>query len=361
NVGNVLTFHDVTRIQELESKIREKIYTRGHIAKHSFDNIIGESGKLNEVIQAAKKFSRVESNVLVVGETGTGKELFAQSMHNFSHRKSGPFVAVNCAALPENLLESEMFGYVEGAFTGAIKGGKPGLFELAHRGTIFLDEISEISLKLQGQLLRVLQEKEIRRIGHDRIIPVDVRVISATNKELSILVQKGMFREDLYYRLDILKINIPPLRERKTDIPLLAKHFIREFQLLLGKEDYELSAGAIEALMSHEWSGNIRHLRNMCERLVVLSECNLIEENDIKAVILNNNIDRPACTSQSDNFTTFSSSSYMVELKQIEREKIKNELERSRYNKSKAAKSLGISRATLWRRMKEMNIEDLKL
>ncbi|MDF2524065.1 MAG: norR 1, partial [Clostridiales bacterium] len=183
NVGNVITFQNVTRIQELEGKIREKIHARGHVAKHTFHDIIGSSEKIKDTILIAKRISRVDSNTLIIGETGTGKELFAQSIHSLSPRRLGPFVAINCAALPENLLESELFGYVEGAFTGAAKGGKPGLFELAHKGTIFLDEIAELSLKLQGRLLRVIQEKEIMRLGHDRVIPVDVRIISATNKD----------------------------------------------------------------------------------------------------------------------------------------------------------------------------------
>ncbi|MDK2799219.1 MAG: hypothetical protein PWP27_1618 [Clostridiales bacterium] len=361
NVGDVLTFQDITRIQEMEGKIREKIYTRGHIAKHTFKDIIGESQKIKMAIQTAKKFSQVDSNILIVGETGTGKELFAQSIHNYSPRKRGPFVAVNCAALPENLLESELFGYVEGAFTGAVKGGKPGFFELAHKGTIFLDEISEISPKLQGRLLRVLQEKEIRRIGHDRVIPVDVRVISATNKDLNMLVQMGKFREDLYYRLDVLKISLPPLRERKEDISFIVHSFIKKHQQYFGKEDIHITNEAVEALRSYDWPGNIRQLNNICERLVVLSQSDIIDKKNVEDVLSNNNSNTELFISSSaSDFSSDSNYSYIKELKEIERNKIKDALEKAGYNKSRAAKRLGINRTTLWRRMKELNIEDLR-
>ncbi|MDK2800993.1 MAG: hypothetical protein PWP27_2626 [Clostridiales bacterium] len=356
HLGTVLTFQNVTRIQEMEGKIRTKIYTRGHIAKHTFKDIIGESKRINDVIQTAKKFSQVDSNILIVGETGTGKELFAQSIHNYSPRKKGPFVAVNCAALPENLLESELFGYVEGAFTGAVKGGKPGLFELAHRGTIFLDEISEISPKLQGRLLRVIQEKEIMRLGHDRVIPVDVRIISATNKELYELAQKGDFREDLYYRLDILKINLPPLRERKEDIPLIVDYFIRNNALQFGRGDLVITDKAKRRLQNYAWPGNIRQLRNICERLVVISQCNIIDERDVIAVLPDSNDVKTSFETDDIINTANGSHNYAEQLKSFEREKIKAVLEQVGYNKMKAAKNLGISRTTLWRRMKELNI-----
>jgi PAS domain S-box-containing protein len=356
NLGTVLTFQNVTKIQEMEGKIREKIYTRGHVAKHTFEDIIGESKKIKDVIKMAKRFSQVDSNILIVGETGTGKELFAQSIHNYSPRKRGPFVAVNCAALPENLLESELFGYVEGAFTGAAKGGKPGLFELAHRGTIFLDEISEISLKLQGRLLRVIQEKEIMRLGHDRVIPVDVRIISATNKDLYTLAQKGDFREDLYYRLDILKINLPPLRDRREDILIIVEYFIKNYCLQFRKGDITITQKAKERLQDYDWSGNIRELRNICERLVVLNQGNIISEKDVEAVLPDRcNIRTPFNDEEAIDSINIKYN-YTEELKKFERERIKAVLERVGYNKIKAAESLGISRTTLWRRMKELDI-----
>ncbi len=225
-VGAVATFQDITKIQSMEERIRREIYSQGHVAKFGFGDIHGGSPALMEAIDVARQYARVDSTVLIHGETGVGKELFAQSIHTAGSRSSGPFVAVNCAALPETLLESELFGYVEGAFTGARRKGKPGLFELAHHGTIFLDEISEIPLSLQGRLLRVLQEREVIRLGHDRVIPVDVRVLCATNRDLHRLVEDGDFRRDLYWRLNVLGLSIPPLRERRDDIVPLMVQFL---------------------------------------------------------------------------------------------------------------------------------------
>ncbi|MBC7335917.1 MAG: sigma 54-interacting transcriptional regulator, partial [Clostridia bacterium] len=229
-IGTVVTFQDVTRIIQLEAKIRRELYQKGLVARFTFEDIIGQSEAIREAVEKAKRYALTDSTVLLSGESGTGKELFAQSIHAFSRRSGGPFVAVNCAALPENLLESELFGYEEGAFTGAKKGGKLGLFELAHGGTIFLDEIGEMTLPLQARLLRVLQEKEVMRLGGSRVIPVDVRVIAASNKNLQQAVQEGTFRADLFYRLNVLCLKVPPLRARKDDIPLLVDHFIKRYQ-----------------------------------------------------------------------------------------------------------------------------------
>ncbi len=372
NAGKVITFQDVSSIQEAESRIREKIHTRGHIAKHTFNDIIGTSDRIVESIDMARDFSTTDSNILIWGETGTGKELFAQSMHNFSPRRKGPFVAVNCAALPESLLESELFGYAEGAFTGAVKGGKPGLFELAHKGTIFLDEISETTLKLQGQLLRVLQEKEIRRIGHDRIIPVDVRVISASNKDLTSLVHDGLFREDLYYRLNILKINLPPLRDMGEDILLLADSFTKYYCQKSGRNEIRLSSRAKELLKKYRWPGNIRQLRNICERLVVLNKFEFIEGADVEKIIFEesftaleaNKKKLYGTTHYNEDVTPFppkntgSEASFKDGLKQLEKEKITAALVKSGYNKAKAGRILGMNRTTLWRRMKELGIHE---
>jgi transcriptional regulator with PAS, ATPase and Fis domain len=356
NLGTVFTFHDVTNIQEMESIIRKKIYSRGHIAKHTFKDIIGKSKKIRHVIEIAKSFSKVDSNILVLGETGTGKELFAQSIHNHSPRSKGPFVAVNCAALPESLLESELFGYAEGAFTGASKGGKPGLFELAHTGTIFLDEISEISRKLQGRLLRVLQEKEVMRLGHDRVIPINVRVISATNKDLYNLVEKGDFREDLYYRLDILKIDIPPLRERREDILAIADHFITNFCLQFKKEKITLSLKEMEDLLNYCWPGNIRELSNVFERLVVLNQGEIINKEDVSKVLPRRDIVKFSSDAINIRNSENLNCNYTEQVKKIERERILTILEKAGYNKGKAAEILGISRTTLWRQMKELDI-----
>jgi PAS domain S-box-containing protein len=340
-VGAIATFQKVSKLQEFEGKIREKIYSKGLAAKYTFNDIIGKSNQLRQLIEITRKFSRVDSNVLIIGETGAGKELISQSCHNASLRKHGPFVAVNCAALPENLLESELFGYVEGAFTGAVKGGKPGLFELAHKGTIFLDEISEIPLKLQGRLLRVLQEREIMRLGHDRLIPIDVRVISATNQDLKRLATEGKFRLDLLYRLDVLQITVPPLRDRKEDILELAFHFIKFFSRKCRKNVHKMSNGAQDLLRDYSWPGNVRELCNICEQLVVLSDSEEILTADI-ARILKPNESIPAAISLLKS---------VVKPKNLDLLQVEEALRLAEGNKAQAAKLLGISRTTLWRKI----------
>jgi len=213
----------------MEEKIRKELYTKGLVAQYRFEQILGVSREINEIkADQPRSFRRLRQPLLISGASGTGKELFAQSMHNSSQRKKGPFVAVNCASLPANLMESELFGYVEGAFTGANRKGKPGLFELAHKGTVFLDEISEMDKYGQSRLLRVLQERQVRRLGDDKNIPVDVRIIAASNRNISRLVREGSFREDLFYRLNVLTLNLPALKERRGDIRYLAEHFLNE-------------------------------------------------------------------------------------------------------------------------------------
>ncbi|HUX13226.1 MAG TPA: sigma 54-interacting transcriptional regulator [Spirochaetia bacterium] len=365
-LGRFLILQEVERIQELEKKIREKIYQRGHVVKHTFEDVIGESRKIKELIQRAKKYSQVDSNIIIVGETGTGKELFAQSIHGYSRRRQGPFVAVNCAALSESLLESELFGYVEGAFTGASKGGKPGLFELAHRGTLFLDEISEIPSQLQGRLLRAIQEKEIRRLGDDRVIPVDVRIISATNRKLRGLVDEGRFREDLYYRLDILELELPPLGERREDIPALVAYWVRKYGLEFKMEEMRISSRAAQILSRCDWPGNIRHLRNICERLVVLSQCEVIDAKDVEAVLADaaasdarnadlGGADAPILP-RVDFREAVLASGLQGEMKELERGRIVQALRSTSFNKIRAAEILGMSRTTLWRKMRELNV-----
>ncbi|MCY6369160.1 sigma-54 interaction domain-containing protein [Clostridium ganghwense] len=270
-----------------QHKLRSQLLGKGHIAKYSFEDIIGESEAINKVKDIAKRMAKSDSSILIRGETGTGKELFAQAIHNSSNRKDYQFVAVNCAALPESLLESELFGYEEGAFTGARKGGKLGLFELAHMGTLFLDEIGEMDLGLQARLLRVIQEREVMRIGGDRVINVDVRIIAATNRNLKELAKEGKFRQDLYFRLNVLPLNLTPLRERKEDILLL----IEKIKEDLNKE-FILSQSAQEAFFNHTWEGNVRELRNYVEYLAHL-EKKYIDLGDIpfepsKAIDSNN-------------------------------------------------------------------------
>ena len=264
--GAVITLSSVQDLQKVETKIRKKIYFKGNTAVYKFNDIMGESPQLKETIRLAQIFAPLQSNVLIIGQTGTGKEMFAQSIHNASDRSDGPFVAVNCGAIPDNLVESELFGYVDGAFTGAKKGGKIGYFELAHNGTIFLDEISEMSLSAQVRLLRVIQEQQVRRVGSDAVIPVNVRIIAACNQNLKRIVDEQGFRKDLYYRLSVLVLPLPELRHRKGDVALLAEHFLREYSASFAKNIW-LSDGARAVLESLEWEGNIRQLRNFCERL----------------------------------------------------------------------------------------------
>lgn len=227
-LGSVIVIRDVTEMRRMERKLRHKVRTEGHVARYTMEDIVGLSGAIQATKERALRLAGAESCLLITGETGTGKELFAQAVHNASPRKLYPFVAINCAAFPPSLLESELFGFEEGAFTGARKGGKEGLFELAHLGTIFLDEVADMSSEVQSRLLRVLQEGEVMRVGSTRVRRVDVRVIAATNRSLEELVSEGRFRSDLYHRLNILPLRVPPLRERPEDIPLLVDHFLRE-------------------------------------------------------------------------------------------------------------------------------------
>lgn len=265
--GAISILKKFSDVEKKQHKLRIQLLGKGHRAKYTFEDIVGDSKELIKTKKIAKRMAKSDSSILIIGESGTGKELFAQSIHNCSNRKDFQFVAVNCAALPENLLESELFGYEEGAFTGAKKGGKPGLFELAHMGTLFLDEIGEMPLALQARLLRVLQEKEVMRIGGDRVINVNVRIIAATNRDLKIMVEEGKFRKDLYFRLNVLPLKIPSLRERKEDILLLIDEFKKNF-----KADFVLTSEVINVFLNHSWEGNIRELRNYIEYLSNLEE-----------------------------------------------------------------------------------------
>lgn len=272
HLGFVCTLKDVTEIQLLRSQLVQ----RGHAASYTFEDIKGTSELLQKTIELSKKMAKNNQSILLLGENGTGKELFAHAIHQHSSRKNGPFVAINCASLPENLLESELFGYEEGAFTGARKGGKPGVFELADCGTIFLDEIGDISPAIQVKLLRVLQEKQVIRIGSTRILAVDCRVVSATNRDLEEAVRLGQFREDLYYRLAVLPIEIPALRERKNDIPLLIDDHLQKLTI-----QKEWSPEVMELLLNHDWYGNIRELKNVVEYAITVCEGDIIGVHDL--------------------------------------------------------------------------------
>ncbi len=278
NNGIIITFKDLSEIIEMENIVRTNLMKRGHTSKYDFSNIVGKSRQITQTKEIARKLAKSNSTLLLIGESGIGKELFAHAIHNASGKQHGPFVAVNFAALPENLLESELFGYEEGAFTGARKGGHAGLFEQAHNGTIFLDEIGDASLRIQARLLRVLQEKEVLRIGGTKIIPINVRIIAATNKNLEELVRTEKFREDLFYRLKVLPIKIPPLRQRKEDIPLLIEKMLEKFPrekgIVIGHE-------AMEKFMEYDWPGNIRELENVIEYLFHIVGDGVVKSKDL--------------------------------------------------------------------------------
>ena len=333
--GALIFIKNTDRIIEEESRIRRGLSEKGLTAKYTFEDILGQSAAIRENIRMAERYSGVNSNVLIIGETGTGKELFAHSIHQASKRSHQPFVALNCAALPENLLESELFGYEAGAFSGASKGGKTGLFELAHKGTIFLDEIGEIPITLQAKLLRVLQEKEIRRIGSTSVHPVDVRVISATNINMEEKIKEGKFRSDLYYRLNLLDISIPPLRERKEDIQELVDHYLTRFACEMGKSIPTVTKDAARILKEHSWPGNVRELRNICERLTVLNDTSIIDEE----LLCRLKIFRKEETFPVGETADSREDSVYDRLK-------------PRKKKKDLAEELGVSRTTLWRMAK---------
>lgn len=268
-IGRVNSFDKASTIQKLERKIRNNNHKKGLVAKYNFDNIITKDKNMEKIKKMAMKYAKTNATILIYGESGTGKELFAQSIHNQSDRRDWPFVAVNCGAINENLLESELFGYDKGAFTGAKKEGKVGLFELAHRGTIFLDEIGELPLGLQASLLRVIQEKEIMRVGSNEITPIDIRIVCATNKDLRQEVLKGRFREDLYYRLNVFNISVPALRDRRADIPLISKELLNRFGVFNKEEVIEIIK---KCPSNYAWRGNIRELENVIRRLSLMVE-----------------------------------------------------------------------------------------
>ncbi|SHJ98301.1 Transcriptional regulator containing PAS, AAA-type ATPase, and DNA-binding Fis domains [Geosporobacter subterraneus DSM 17957] len=273
----VATFKNIKEALEIERQLRRELIKRGHIGKYTFEDIVGSSESIKNKKRIAAKLASSELNILIEGESGTGKELFASAIHNCSVRRGGPFLGVNFSALPEDLVESELFGYEEGAFTGARKGGKKGLFEQANGGTLFLDEIGDISPKIQARLLRVLQEKEIMRVGGTEIIPVDVRVIAATNKNLMEMIETGKFRQDLYHRLKVLYVQLPPLRERKEDIRELVNYFIQQNE----PRSMRIEEEVIQRLMHYNWYGNVRELKNTLEYMLAVCEGDVIRIHDI--------------------------------------------------------------------------------
>ena len=364
--GAVVHFTTVQQIERMETQVNNEIYQKGHYAKYRFEDILGESESITKTKKLAERFSKYHSNILLYGESGCGKELFAQSIHNSSLRSEQPFVAINCGSLPTNLLESELFGYVEGAFTGAAKKGKKGLFEIANKGTIFLDEISEIDAQGQIRLLRVLEERTVMRVGDDKVVPVDVRVIAASNKNLLRLVKEGRFREDLYYRLNVLTLNIPPLRKRGNDIVLLAENFIKKYGMRYNKYIL-LSTEAEQELLYYSWRGNVRQLRNFCERLVIVADDINITGTEmreqLKAVEMSSFDEKEGVVTEEKESDRpeediYESIESVDNLAMAEKISIMNALKKTEGNREKTAALLGISKSTLWRKMKEYKLNE---
>lgn len=354
-IGVVCTEVDVTEARKLSMELDKANdalkylkYEVKNLSKGSFDKILGQSYKLEKSKSIAKQVARTNSSIFIWGESGTGKEVFARAIHDYSERK-GQFIPVNCSAIPSELFESEFFGYESGAFTGASKKGRVGIFELAKDGTVFLDEIADLPLSMQAKLLRVLQEKEIRRVGGDTIIKINPRIISATNKDLAQLVKEEKFREDLYYRLNVVEIKIPPLRERKEDIVILVHKFLEEICKQNNKKVLSIDKDVINVFQNYRWKGNIRELRNTIENIVVLSQKDTIEMDDIPSYMIeyaNNNIE------EEDYPLDLTKATQRLEIKNITKA-----LTMSKGNKAKAAKILNIPRTTLYYKIDQYNID----
>ncbi len=331
-IGGVETFRDLSTIEELRRELEKK---------YSFHDIISKNSEMLRIFDILPSVAESDSTVLIEGETGTGKELIARALHNLSHRKDKPFVAVNCGALPDTLLESELFGYKAGAFTDARKD-KPGRFAMAESGTIFLDEIADISPALQVRLLRVIQERTYEPLGATESVQADVRIVTATNRSLEDLVKSGKFREDLYYRINVIRVKLPPLRERKEDIPLLVDHFIRRFNNLKKKLIADVSPDVLAVLVGYDYPGNIRELENIIEHAFVLCRGTVIDvENLPKNVRPEEGRSLARLTSMDDVEVAF----------------ITEALRRNNFNRKKTAQELGMHKTTLWRKMKKLGIQ----
>ena len=362
--GVVITMQGVEELQSIEATVRKGLYPKGNTAKYNFNDILGQSKEIKETIQIGKSFAKMRSNVLIIGETGTGKELFAQSIHNASERRDGPFIAVNCGAIPKELMESELFGYVEGSFSGAKKGGKIGLFELAHNGTIFLDEISELDNSGQVRLLRVIQESQVRRIGGTSVIPINVRIIAASNTNLYKMVKANVFRKDLFYRLNVLILNIPALRNRAGDISYLTECFVDKYNKVFNKK-IKILPEALDEMEKFTWDGNVRQLENFCERIVAITNEDLIDRSMIRRQIHDSfyfledtDDDRLAADSYGETVLCENSNQrILLGGKTICCSDIADLLKTYNGNKSRVAKELQISRTTLHKYIKLLNLD----
>jgi transcriptional regulator with PAS, ATPase and Fis domain len=335
-IGGVETFRDLSTIEELKKELSQK-YTLG--------DIISKNHLILDIFNILPNISESDSTVLIQGASGTGKELFAKAIHNLSRRKTKPLVKVNCGALPDTLLESELFGYIKGAFTDA-KKDKPGRFALANGGTIFLDEVGDMSPSLQVKLLRVLQEKEYEPLGATNLRVTDVRIIAATNQDLSILVKEGKFRDDLFYRLNVVKIELPPLSKRREDIPLLIDAFIQKFNAKMGKKITGVSDKALRLLLKYDYPGNVRELENIIEHAFVLCGGNRIDVDCLPKEL----------TMNREDMNSFVPLKGEAPFEKAEAEVVEKTLKKHKGNRIKAAQELGISRATLWRKIKRYGL-----
>ena len=338
--------------QALEKEVK---YLRKEIDKgFSFKNIIGKSKAVEDIFQVVRQIADSKSTVLIMGESGTGKELISRAIHYNSNRKNYPFVTINCAAIPETVIESELFGHERGAFTNAIER-KLGRVEIAHRGTLFLDEIGELSPSTQAKILRFLEEKEFNRVGGSKTIKVDVRLITATNRDLNQLLKRGEFREDLYYRINVVPIVIPPLRERKEDIPLLLDHFIKKFNVENNKKVKAVTKEALELMMNYDWPGNVRELENLIERVVALTSNEYIQANELPFSLTN----IPKMNGLKESVLD-GKVSFLKAEEEFERDIILDALKRANYVQSQAADMLGISRRILKYKMDKLGINQAR-
>jgi len=346
---NVQDVHTLARkLNVLESKVEfyEKELENLRSSKYTINNIVGKSEKIVELKRLALKAAKTNAPVLLIGESGTGKELFAHAIHHASDRRTHPFIRLNCAAIPKDLLEAELFGYEPGAFTGAGTKGKPGKFELAHRGSIFLDEISDLPLEMQPKLLRVLEEKEMERLGGTRLTKCNFRLIAATHENLERCVEEGRFRKDLYYRLNVIPIHIPPLRERKEDIPFISEHLIQIINKDLGTHVTKISPEVINIFQHYDWPGNVRELANILERIIYITEGDTIQFRHLPFFLQR----------MQEGSLKLQPSSLRNLREDMEKEALLHAIRISNDNKNKAAKLLGIHRTALYKKMKKLNI-----
>jgi len=351
DIGDFYTLSRKLNNLEREIAIYKNELGKERKAKYSIENIIGRSSKIQEVKSIALKVAKTDSNVLITGESGTGKELFAHGIHNASGRYLGPFIEINCAAIPSELFEAELFGYEEGAFTGAKKGGKKGKFELANGGTIFLDEIGDMPMHMQVKLLKVIQDREIERIGGNIIKEIDVRIIAATNRNLENHVKQGKFREDLYYRLNVMRITLPPLRDRKEDISLLANNLRIKIASKLGIYVEGISKEAMTCITKYDWPGNVRELENVIERAIDLLDSDLI--------IKTNHLPERLTKYKLNKYINYNNDGKYLKdiISEVEKHVILNILNKNNWNKNKTANILGISRAGLYKKIEEYKLK----